>query len=53
MCWDNKNRVFGSMKHPFANAAHKQLIHRTSSMRTDNNHFYIKFRCLVQYCFYR
>ena len=53
MSWDNKNRAFGFMKDPFANTTHKKLIHRTASMRTDNNHIYIEFRGLIEHCFYR
>ncbi len=50
---DNKNRTFGFMKDPFANATHKQLTHRSSPMRSNNNHVCIEFLSLLQNGFSR
>ena len=41
------------MQDTFTNTPHKQLIHRTSSMRANDNHVYIGFRCLLQNRFRR
>ena len=53
MCWDNEDRASGIMKDTFADATHKKLIHRTSTMSTNNNHIYIQVRGLLKNCFYR
>ena len=53
MCRDNKNLAFGFSNDPFTDATHKKLVHRTSTMRTYNNHLYIEFRGFLQNCFYR
>ena len=53
MCWDNEDRVSGFMKYAFADATHKKLMHRASSMRPYNNHVYIQFRGHFKNCFYR
>ena len=53
MCWDNKNRAFRFLKDPFANATHKQLIHRPTPVRTNNNHIHIELQSFTQNCLCR
>lgn len=43
VCWYNKHRAFGSVDDPFTDAANKELMHSTSTVRADNNHVDIKF----------
>jgi hypothetical protein len=52
MCLDNQNRISRFMNNLFADAAHKKLINRTSTLSTNDNHIYIQVRRLLTNYFY-